>query len=66
MTEKEKLLEGLLYDANYDQALMEERNACKDIYNQIKPSCVKEQQGAYAKAARKDKTTFYNYGTILV
>ena len=25
MTEKEKMLEGLLYDANYDQALMEER-----------------------------------------
>lgn len=29
MTEKEKMLRGELYDANYNSALIEERNACK-------------------------------------
>lgn len=61
MTEKEKMLEGLLYDANYDQALMEERNACKDMcheYNQIKPSCVKEQQELMQKLLGKTKQHF--------
>ena len=31
MTEKEKMLAGLLYDANYNEALMEERLKCKDL-----------------------------------
>lgn len=41
MTEKEKCQAGMLYDANYDPALLAERNACKDIcfeYNSTKPS----------------------------
>ena len=29
MTEKEKMLRGELYDANYNSALIEERNVCK-------------------------------------
>ncbi len=29
MTEKEKMLKGLLYDANYDKNLITERNKCK-------------------------------------
>lgn len=29
MTEKEKMLRGEIYDANYDPALLEERKACK-------------------------------------
>ncbi len=28
MNEKEKMLKGLLYDANYDKALIEERKQC--------------------------------------
>lgn len=41
MTEKEKMCAQMLYDANYDQALMEERDKAKDLchqYNQLRPS----------------------------
>lgn len=31
MTEKQKMLQGLLYDANYDKDLINERNRCKSI-----------------------------------
>ena len=31
MTEKEKMLKGLLYDANYDKNLILERNRCKTL-----------------------------------
>lgn len=40
MNEKEKMLKGLLYDANYDKALFEERVKCKALcfeYNNIQP-----------------------------
>lgn len=36
--EKEKMLRGELYDANYDAGLIAERNACKVLcaqYNQM-------------------------------
>ena len=41
MTEKEKCAAGILYDANYDEALARERDACKDVcfaYNNTMPS----------------------------
>lgn len=41
MTEKEKMLAGELYDANYDEDLFKERCACKDLckkYNDLEPS----------------------------
>lgn len=41
MTEKEKCAAGLLYNANYDQELIQERTAAKDLcgkYNQLKNS----------------------------
>lgn len=41
MTEKEKCEAGLLYNANYDEQLISERMACKDLcleYNQLKNS----------------------------
>lgn len=41
MTEKEKCAAGLLYNANYDQELIQERIACKDLcqeYNGLKNS----------------------------
>ena len=40
MTEKEKMERGLLYDANYDEALLAEQLAAKDLchaFNQLKP-----------------------------
>ena len=41
MTEKEKMCAQMLYDANYDQTLLEERDKAKDLchqYNQLRPS----------------------------
>ena len=47
MTEKEKMLAGLIYDANYDEELLKERMKAKDLcfeYNYlVKPSEVKKQ-----------------------
>ena len=40
MTEKEKMLAGLIYDANYDPQLIEERMKCKEMirdYNDMRP-----------------------------
>ncbi len=41
MTEKEKMLKQMLYDANYDEDLMQERIRAKDLcyeFNQLRPS----------------------------
>lgn len=35
MTEKEKMLAGMLYDANYDESLIAERKKCKVILHNI-------------------------------
>lgn len=40
MTEKEKMLKQMLYDANYDEDLIRERKTAKDLcydYNQLRP-----------------------------
>ncbi len=40
MTEKEKMLAGMIYDANYDPQLMAERLDCKELcrdYNELRP-----------------------------
>lgn len=40
MTEKEKMLRGMIYDANYDAQLIEERLNCKELcrdYNDLRP-----------------------------
>ena len=47
MNEKEKMLAGELYDANYDEGLIKERYWVKDKcydYNQLKPSNHKEKE----------------------
>ena len=41
MTEKEKMQKQMLYDANYDKDLLEERAKAKDLcyrFNQLCPS----------------------------
>lgn len=46
MTEKEKMVKGLIYDANYDEELSRERNKAKEIfydYNMLKPLDYKEK-----------------------
>ena len=47
MDEKEKMLAGELYDANYNEELQKEREKAKDLchkYNQIKPSNQEEKR----------------------
>ena len=47
MTEKEKMLAGVIYDANYDECLLIERAKCKDLcheYNLLMPSNVDRQR----------------------
>ena len=41
MTEKEKMLRQMVYDANYDEELLAERMRAKDLcyaFNQLRPS----------------------------
>ena len=41
MTEKQKRDQGLMYNANYDQEIINELTRCKDLcfeYNHIRPS----------------------------
>ncbi len=61
MTEKEKAKLGLLYNANYDEELIHDRNVCKDMcyeFNLLKPSQVKEQQELIRKMFGKTKVNF--------
>lgn len=61
MTEKEKMLAGVLYDANYDQELFREREKCKDIcydYNLLRPSESEKQQRIIQKLFGKTKAAF--------
>ena len=47
MTEKEKALAGFLYNANYDDEILEDIGRCNDLcfeFNQIKPSDRKSQE----------------------
>ncbi len=47
MTEKEKMLKGMIYDANNDAQLIAERIRCKEMcrdYNDLRPSQVKERE----------------------
>ena len=61
MTEKEKMLKGLLYDANYDEELLKEREACKELcydFNQLRPSQVEEQTALIKRLFGKTKEDF--------
>lgn len=47
MTEKEKMLRQMMYDANYDEELLAERMRAKDLcyaFNQLRPSAAAEQE----------------------
>ena len=61
MTEKEKMCAQMLYDANYDQALQEERDKAKDLcyqYNQLRPSDRASQQEVLKKLLGKTGENF--------
>lgn len=61
MTEKEKAMQGLLYDANYDKELLEERKKCKELcfqFNQLSPIMEEEQREIIKKLFGKTKENF--------
>lgn len=61
MNEKEKMLSGELYDANYNKELENERLQAKDLcyeYNNIKPSNIEERQNVIKKLIRKFEEGF--------
>lgn len=61
MTEKEKMLKQMMYDANYDKELLQERNQAKDLcyeYNQFRPSDEQGQKAVMRKLLGKTKENF--------
>lgn len=61
MTEKEKMLLGELYNANYDEELIQERQKAKDLcyeYNKIKPSNIEERKEIIKKLLGNIKGDF--------
>ena len=61
MTEKEKMANKMLYDANYDKELLIDRLEAKDLcfeYNQLKSSNIEEQEKIMKKLLGKTKGNF--------
>jgi len=61
MTEKEKMLAGLTYDANYDKELIAERTRAKEIcyeYNHWRPSDTEAQQALIRQLLGRTKDAF--------
>ena len=61
MSEKDKMLAGELYDANYNEELEKEREKVKDLcyeFNNLKPSNRKEQIAMLKRILGKTKETF--------
>lgn len=60
-TEKEKMLNGELYNANYDETLIKERTKCKTVcfqYNNTSPEKIKEREKIIKKLLGKTKGKF--------
>ena len=61
MSEKEKMLAGEVYDANYDKELIKERENAKELcydYNNLKPSKIEERRELLKKLLGKTKENF--------
>lgn len=61
MTEKEKMQRQMLYDANYDKALMSERDNAKGLcydYNLLRPSDKEGQQALMKKLLGRTNGAF--------
>ena len=57
MTEKEKMLLGEIYDANYDKELLKEREIAQDLcfeYNNLRPSDFEKKKRINKKDIRKN------------
>lgn len=62
MTEKEKMLAGEIYDANYNEELAKERLQAKNLcyeYNHLKPSDVENRKEIMKKLFGKTKESFW-------
>lgn len=60
-SEKEKMLRGEIYDANYDPELIKERTRCKVMcrrYNDIQPDCLEERAALLRSLLGKTGKTF--------
>lgn len=69
MEEKEKMLSGLLYDANYDKSLIDERTKCKSLcvlYNSLPPANIDERNKIIKKILGSTKENFFNRTAILL
>ena len=62
MTEKEKMIAGMIYDANYDEELLRERTKAKELcheYNYlVKPSEIEKQNKILKKLLGKTGKNF--------
>lgn len=61
MTEKEKMLAGKIYNANYDEELLRERVLCKDLcheYNLLHPSQTERRQSLIKNLLGKTGSAF--------
>ena len=61
LTEKEKMLAGMLYDADHDEELVQDRIRTKDLcydFNQLRPSQLEEQKKIMKKLLGKTEETF--------
>ena len=61
LTEKEKMLNGELYDANYDEFLITERSKCKTLcfkYNNISPEKTEERYKLIKEIVGRTKEKF--------
>lgn len=61
LTEKEKMLAGMLYDADHNEELVQDRIRAKDLcydFNQLRPSQVEEQKKIMKKLLGKTEETF--------
>lgn len=61
ITEKEKAQKGWLYDANYNQELLKEKEKCQDLchdFNQLKPSDTKKKREILAEILEKTPENF--------
>ena len=62
MTEKDKMLAGEIYNANYDRELLNERQNAKELcyeYNNLKPSNVEERKQIMRKILGNIKGEFW-------
>lgn len=61
-SEKDKMLRGEVYDANYDPELIRERMRCKRLcrrYNDLLPDCLEERAALLRMLLGKTGETFY-------